>query len=84
MEILSEMRAPTRKDEAWRFTDLSRVYAKGHSTSPLADPAATLDPQLVRLLSIFSLIPMKNIPMKKGQGRGWMREGWSVCGWMQS
>jgi hypothetical protein len=48
MEVLSEMRAPTRKDEAWRFTDLSRVYTKAHSTSPLADPAATLDPQLVR------------------------------------
>ena len=28
------MKAPTRKEEAWRFTDLSRIYAKRHAAPP--------------------------------------------------
>lgn len=35
-----DARPPTRKEEAWRFTDLGKLYSKRHETAPAVLPMA--------------------------------------------
>ena len=38
-----EVRPPTRKEEAWRFTDLGKLYSKKHESAPAVLPMAQMD-----------------------------------------